>query len=134
MYVQHFKSGKVANATDRGIAVEAGIEHMDPNELRSEIESLTESGFLKIGGRGESGYQLFIGIEPAGIKMVQNIAEKSMELLSNEVKDEQFQSKLRKIQSEKDTIQKTIRFFELTLQDKKLSNHIFDVTKKQISA
>ena len=132
MYCQHFKSGGLANATDRGIAIEAGLEDVDPNELRSEIDSLTKNGFLKIGGRGESGYQLFIGIETSGIEIVQNIADKSMESIPSEIKDEQFQAKLEDIFSEKDTTEKTKRFFDLALQHKMIAKHVFDVVEQQL--
>lgn len=131
MYCQHFLSGGLANATDRGIAIEAGLEDIDPNELRSQIDALTKNGLLKIGGRGEGGYQVFIGLEPDGIKTAQKMAEDSLRTIPAELKDE-FRSQLEKIHSEKDITKKTKRFFDFVLQEKSLAGHVFNIAKKQL--
>ena len=131
MYCQHQLSGGLANATDRGIAIEAGLEDIDANELRSQIDTLAKAGLLKIGGRGEAGYQLFIGLEPSGIKAVQDIAEDSIRTIPDDLKT-QFHSKLEKIHAQKDVIEKTQLFLDWALEQKTLARHVFNIAKKQL--
>ena len=134
MLSQHFKSGGVPNATDIGISVEARLEDVDPNELRGEIDFLAKKGLLKIGGRGESGFQLFIGMESKGIEMMQTIMDKSMNSIPDDLKDDPIQTKLDEIKAEQEPIKKTIAFFNFALQNRKISKITFEIARSLLSS